>query len=89
MASTESFSEEAMQRFIDQLFGRAQRTYSQGRLGADDDGDGTVAMTVDAQRKVLLLVFPKPTTWLGLDLASAEQLQTYLNAKIEELRNLP
>lgn len=53
-------------RLLDQLEGRAQRSYSEGRLGPDDDGDTAMAIGHDPAKKVVVIDYGKQVTWVGM-----------------------
>lgn len=55
-----------MKRFLDQTEGRAKRAYSEGRVGADDDGDLAMAVGHDIGARIVRVDFGKPVTWLGM-----------------------
>ncbi len=79
---------ETMQRFIDELEGRAHRRWPNGRTGPDDDGELSYAITNDTQRGIIRIEFSKPTEWIGLDLAAAKQLRDSLTERILALRGV-
>lgn len=74
--------------FMDQVSGIARRAWPDGRASADDDGVLTFAMKVDLRHRVIRIVFPKPTMWLGLDRESAEILRDELTERILELQGV-
>lgn len=49
-----------------------------GKLGKQDEGELTVAMTVDRQHGVIKMVFGKPVEWLALPAAHARHLAKML-----------
>ena len=57
-----------------------KRHYPRGKLRADDDGN--VEMRFAIQDNTLLIIFPHPTTWIGLGLAEVKGLRELL-AKYE------
>jgi hypothetical protein len=57
---------ELMKRFIEQAEGKAKRTYGQGRIGAEDDGDLALAIAADREKGIVLVSFGKPVEWIGL-----------------------
>lgn len=75
-----------VKRFMEEAGGTAEREYPQGRIGPDDDGATTYAVAADRKRGIIRIQFPKPTLWLGLDIAAAEQLREVLTQKLIELR---
>ena len=76
------------QRFIDEQLGVALRQFPDGRLGADDDGAVTFAMATDMRRRVIVMKFPKPVDWIGLDQKAAEELRDQLTERLLELRGV-
>ena len=57
---------ELIKRWHDQLEGRAKRAYSEGRIGATDDGDLACAINTDYQHGKIIMDFGKPVTWLAM-----------------------
>lgn len=76
---------ELMERFIAQAEGKAKRSYSAGRISADDDGDLAAACAADRVRNIVILRFGKPVEWIGLRPAECKQLIDTLTAKLREL----
>jgi hypothetical protein len=56
----------AMQRFSDQVTGRAKRTWSDGRIGATDDGDLAFAIGPHPEHELVVLDFGKPVTFVAM-----------------------
>jgi hypothetical protein len=56
-----------------------------GKLGADDEGELTVAMTADHRQGVVRMAFGKPVAWLALPAGHARRLATLLMDKATEL----
>jgi hypothetical protein len=77
-----------MDRFTDQYEGVAQRSWPNGRTGADDDGDSAWMMATDDKRRVIVIRFPKPMEWIGLDVQSAEELRDSLTERIMALKGI-
>ena len=80
---------ELLRRFVGELTGTAPREFPHGRIGADDDGSLTYAMATDAKRGVIIMRFPKPVDWIGLDRKAAEELRDQLTERLAELRGVP
>jgi hypothetical protein len=76
---------ELMERFIGQVEDRAKRNYSQGRIGANDDGDLAMAITADRAKNIVIIDFGKPVTWMGLP---PEQVNGLVNLLMQKLREL-
>lgn len=75
-------------RFIDQLMGQGRREYPDGRMGAEDDGALSYAIATDDRHRTIVIRFPKPVTWIGLDVKSAEQLRDQLTERLLALRGI-
>lgn len=56
------------------------KKYPRGKVRADDSGQ--VAMKFAIQDNTLLIIFPHPTTWIGLGLSDVKNLRELL-AKYE------
>lgn len=76
---------EALKRLRDQLTGRADRAYSQGRVSMTDDGDLSYAIAADLAKGIVIIDFTKPVEWLGLDVRSCRNMAQLL---IEQANNL-
>lgn len=76
---------EVMQRFMDQVDGRAKRRYEHGRLKAEDDGALAMAIAADHEHQRIIIDFGKPVNWLGLRVEDAHGLINLLSEKIREL----
>jgi hypothetical protein len=72
-------------RLIDEIFGRAQRQWPDGRISGDDDGVTAYAIAADIQHRMVRIQFTKPMLWLGLDVKSAKALRDMLDEKLSEL----
>ena len=81
--------EELMQRFREQATGRAKRTYSEGRKGADDDGDLAYMIGPDETGEIIKLDFNKPVEWIGFSPESAVQLAQSLIKYAREISKEP
>lgn len=56
----------AMERFSDQVSGRAKRTWSDGRFGATDDGDLAFAIGPHTEHELVVIDFGKPVTFVAM-----------------------
>lgn len=63
------------------------RRYPKGRLGADDDGETTIAITV--HRGHCIIEFPKPTKWIGLPADELRQFVGLLQKRLAEMSPPP
>ena len=79
---------ELMKRFIEQAEGKSNRTYPNGRVGADDEGELAYAIAADPRHQIIRIEFNKSVDWLGLDKESAEALRDILTEKLMELRGI-
>lgn len=70
---------------MEQACGSTQRTWPNGRLGGEDDGESAFAIAADPVKRVIIIRFPKPMDWIGLDAVSATALRDKLNEKIAEI----
>ncbi len=84
----EERSNELMQRFLDEANGKAIREFPHGRAAADDDGVTTYAMATDVRHALIRIQFPRPTTWIGLDITAADELIEQLSERLLELRGI-
>jgi hypothetical protein len=85
----EAARRELMKRFEDQVEGRAQRAYSEGRLGAEDLGDLAAVISTDRERKRIRLDFGKPVTWLAMTADDAVSLAQELIKRAREIAERP
>ena len=66
-------------KLADQMAGkRGERKYSDGRLGADDDGDAAFMIRGDQEKQVVILEFGKPMDWVAMPPAQAIKLAQLL-----------
>lgn len=79
---------ELLKRLIDQGNGTAKRSYPDGRVSGDDDGELAYAIAADPRHQIIRIQFNKPVDWLGLDRKSAEALRDMLDEKLLELRGI-
>lgn len=56
----------ARQRFDDQVKGRAKRTWSDGRLGATDDGDLAFVIGPHPEHELVVIDFGKPVEFVSM-----------------------
>ena len=80
--------QEIVKLFRDQQKGEAVRRWPGGRMGGDDDGELAYAIATDKKHGAILLQFPKPCEWIGLDVESATKLRDQLSDRIFELRGI-
>lgn len=77
--------EKLLQRFTDQIEGRAKREYSQGRLNEHDDGVISFAVAADKEHKRIIIDFGKPVAWVGMSASDAITLINTLRQKVNDL----
>lgn len=65
-------------RFLEQLEGRAQRNYSHGRVGPDDDGDLAMAIGHDAAKGIVVIDYGKMIQWVGMPAEQAVKMAEML-----------
>ena len=78
-----------IQRFTEQIKGRAKRAYSQGRLNGDDLGDLAAVITTDADKEKIILDFGKPVTWLAMNADDAISLAQELIRRARTISKKP
>jgi hypothetical protein len=61
----------------------AARKYPRGRIGADDEGQLAMAVTVRAS--TVIVAFPKPVSWIGLGADDARALAALLLKRADEI----
>lgn len=76
----------ALRRFFNEAVSDGPRSFPNGRLSADDDGEFAYAIAVDRRNGVIKIQFPHPTDWIGLRAEDAEALITRLTEKLVELK---
>lgn len=64
----------ARKRFADQVAGRAKRTWSDGRIDGDDDGDLAFAVGPHPDRELVVMDFGKQVTSLSMPPQQAVEL---------------
>lgn len=79
---------ELMKLFMEQATGTAKRQFPAGRMGAEDDGALTYAIATDDRYRTIVIRFPKPIEWIGLDISAAEQLRDSLTERLMALRGI-
>lgn len=79
---------DAVDRFFKQGKGEAKPEYPKGKISPDDEGALAFAITVDKEKKMMVLAFNKPVTWLGLYLRDAKALYEKLGERVKELEKL-
>jgi len=74
-----------LNNMIQEMQGKRPRSWSQGRIEAEDDGDTHFAIAADVQNKIVRIQFTKPMTWLGFDSATARALAAKLIEKADQI----
>ena len=64
----------ARARFQDQVDRRARRTFSEGRIGAADDGDLAFVIGRHPDKELVVVDFGKPVEWIALPPQQAIEL---------------
>lgn len=70
---------------MEQACGNTNRAWPNGRISGEDDGESAFAIAADPVKRVIIIRFPKPMDWIGLDVPSATALRDKLNEKIAEI----
>lgn len=89
MSAAHHGDNELIRRFLSQVEGTAKREYPAGRMGHDDDGILSYAITTDHAKKVVVIRFGKPIEWLGLGPDECIALAQQLIARAREISNKP
>ena len=63
------------------------RTYSEGKIHPDDEGDIMLRIAADPDRNVIVLEFAKPVLWIGMPPALARHLAETIIRRLGELRS--
>ena len=74
-----------VETFFKQLTGDHNRAWPHGRINGEDDGATAYAIAADPKNQVVIIRFPKPMDWIGLDIPSAIALRDKVDEKIKEL----
>lgn len=61
------------------------RKWPEGRISGEDDGVTAYAIAADPIRKIVIIKFPKPMDWIGLNPNDAAKLRNAIDAKLAEL----
>ena len=77
--------EEAMQRFIDEVAGKAKLKWPLGRISGLDDGESAFAIAADHKNHIVHVQFTKPMNWIGLDPKAARHMGNLLLQKADEI----
>lgn len=56
----------AQEKFSDQVAGRAKRTWSEGRIGPEDDGDLAFAIGPHPDKELIVIDFGKPVEFVAM-----------------------
>src|SRR5262245_41552954 len=80
---------EIMRRLLDQLEGTARREYPRGRMGADDEGALSLAVSADRKAGTVVIRFGKPVEWIGLAPADVAALVKLLIRQAREVATEP
>lgn len=79
---------EVQERFMRQMTGTDRREYPSGRMGAEDDGALAYAIASDDRHRTIVIRFPRPVEWIGLDMTAAEELRDQLTERLAALRGI-
>jgi hypothetical protein len=76
-------------RFSDQVAGRAKRTWSDGRLGATDDGDLAFAVGPHPEHELVVIDFGKPVEFVSMPPQQAIELAQTLIKHARAMATMP
>ena len=68
----------------DQLRAIVATRYPRGKLTESDEG--ATQLAVGVVKDTVVVCFPKPVTWIGVDAATAEDLATKIRVRAQEAR---
>jgi hypothetical protein len=77
-----------IRRFMEQQSGNYQRKFPDGRMGGEDDGQLTYAITTDDRYRTIVIRFAHPTEWIALDVQAATELRDQLTERLMALRGI-
>lgn len=77
------------QRFNDQVAGRAQRSWSDGRISATDDGDLAFAIGPHPEKELVVIDFGKPVEFVAMPPQQAIDLAQSLIKHARALSTTP
>lgn len=80
---------ELIQRFLDQVEGRAKREFPQGRLAGEDDGALVFAVAADPEHEKVIVDFGKRVEWIGMGPREAVELARMLIQKARQVSKQP
>lgn len=69
---------ELLERYKKQVNGEAERSYSNGRKGANDDGDLAFVIASDRDEQIVKIDFGKPVAFIGMPPQQAVELAQML-----------
>jgi len=76
---------ELMAMFANQVAGKAQRKWPEGRIAAEDDGELAIIIAADPVKNVVQFEFGKPVAWLAMPPEQAKQLGELMIRRANEL----
>lgn len=79
----------AQDRFNDQVAGRAKRSWSDGRIGPEDDGDLAFAVGPHPEKELVCVDFGKPVEMLAMPPQQAVELAQALIKHARALSSEP
>ena len=78
-----------IERLMQQLDGTARREYPRGRMGHQDDGALSYAVTADHGHGTVVIRFGKPVEWIGLHPDDVAKLVEALVKRAKEVAKEP
>lgn len=82
-------SEAARKRLSEQLEGRAKRSWSDGRLGGEDDGDLAFAIGPHPEKELVVIDFGKQVEWIAMPPQQAVELAQALIKQARAVSKTP
>ena len=63
-------------------------TFPKGKICPEDEGELAIGMSIDPEKKIIVIEFGKPVAWLGLHVEEATQIADDLLNKVNKLSEL-
>lgn len=81
-------NDDVIQRFFDQMEGKAKREYPAGRVSPEDEGSLAVMVSVDRRHGRVRVDFGKPVSWYAVTPGEARAFATHLIKMADKLDKL-
>lgn len=76
---------ELLSIFGNQVAGKAQRKWPEGRIAPEDDGQLAIMIAADFVKNVVMFEFGKPVAWLAMSPEQAKELGELMVKRAKEL----